>query len=102
MSIEEATEILNNAVITEPSIKSYTYISAEEINLAIQKLMIELEEKQQEIKKLKKEKNNKTNIGNTILILESFKFGRSVPTYREKYHKKLKKIKKRLAKILLI
>ena len=54
MSIEEATEILNNAVITEPSIKSYTYISAEEINLAIQKLMIELEEKQQEIKKLKK------------------------------------------------
>ena len=46
MSIEEATEILNNAVITEPSIKSYTYISAEEINLAIQKLMIELEEKQ--------------------------------------------------------
>ena len=57
MSIEEATEILNNAVITEPSIKSYTYISAEEINLAIQKLMIELEEKQQEIKKLKKEKN---------------------------------------------
>ena len=58
MSIEEATEILNNAVITEPSIKSYTYISAEEINLAIQKLMIEMEEKQQEIKKLKKEKNN--------------------------------------------
>lgn len=58
MSIEEATEILNNAVTTEPSIKSYTYISAEEINLAIQKLMIELEEKQQEIKKLKKEKNN--------------------------------------------
>ena len=56
MSIEEATEILNNAVITEPSIKSYT--CAEEINLAIQKLMIELEEKQQEIKKLKKEKNN--------------------------------------------
>ena len=29
-----------------------------QINLAIQKLMIELEEKQQEIKKLKKEKNN--------------------------------------------
>lgn len=84
MSIEEATEILNNAVITEPSIKSYTYISAEEINLAIQKLITELEEKQQEIKSLKKEKNSiknkefiqvrihtyvieyKTNIGNTI------------------------------------
>lgn len=58
MSIEEATEILNSAVITEPSIKSYTYISAEEINLAIQRLMIELEKNQQEIKNLKKEKNN--------------------------------------------
>lgn len=57
MSIEEATEILNSVVITEPSIKSYTYISAEEINLAIQKLMIELEKNQQEIENLKKEKN---------------------------------------------
>ena len=57
MSIEEATEILNNAVITEPSIKSYIYISAEEINSAIEKLISELENKEQEIKKLKEDKN---------------------------------------------
>lgn len=57
MSIEEATEILNNAVITEPSIKSYIYISAEEINLAIEKLISELENKEQEIKKLREDKN---------------------------------------------
>lgn len=59
MSIEEATEILNNAVITEPSIKSYIYISAEEINSAIEKLISELENKEQEIKKLKENKNQK-------------------------------------------
>ncbi len=57
MSIEEATEILNNAVITEPSIKSYIYISAEEINSAIEKLISELENKEQEIKKLREDKN---------------------------------------------
>ncbi len=57
MSIEEATEILNNAVITEPSIKSYIYISAEEINSAIEKLINELENKEQEIKKLREDKN---------------------------------------------
>ena len=63
MSIEEATEILNNAVITEPSIKSYIYISAEEINSAIEKLISELENKEQEIKKLKEDKNkNKKRI----------------------------------------
>lgn len=57
MSIDEATEILNNAVITEPSIKSYIYISAEEINSAIEKLISELENKEQEIKKLREDKN---------------------------------------------
>ena len=57
MSIEEAKEILNNAVITEPSIKSYIYISAEEINSAIEKLISELENKEQEIKKLREDKN---------------------------------------------
>ena len=41
MSIEEAENILNEAVITEPSISSYTYISAEEINEAINKILEE-------------------------------------------------------------
>lgn len=41
MSIEEAEYILNEAVIEEPSVSSYTYISAEEINGAINKILEE-------------------------------------------------------------
>ena len=41
MSIEEAEIILNEAVISEPSINGYTYISAEEINQAIDKMLEE-------------------------------------------------------------
>ena len=41
MTIEEAESILNEVVITEPSINSYTYISAEEINEAINKILEE-------------------------------------------------------------
>ena len=52
MSIEEAKEILNEAVITEPSVKSYNYISADEINLAIEKVINELENKENRIKEL--------------------------------------------------
>ncbi len=59
MSIEEAKEILNEAVITEPSIKSYNYISADEINNAIEKIIIEIEKKEQELKELKKGKSKK-------------------------------------------
>jgi len=59
MSIEEAKEILNEAVITEPSIKSYNYISADEINMAIEKVIIEIEKKEQELKELKKGKSQK-------------------------------------------
>ena len=39
MSIEEAEYILSEVVITEPSIMSYTYISADEINEAINKIL---------------------------------------------------------------
>lgn len=53
MSIEEAKAILNEIVITEPSIKSYNYVSAEEINLAIEKIMLEIDKKEQEIKSLR-------------------------------------------------
>lgn len=50
MSIEEAEIILNEAVISEPSINGYTYISAEEINQAIDKM---LEERLREEKRIK-------------------------------------------------
>lgn len=59
MSIEEAKEILNEVVITEPSIKSYNYISADEINMAIQKLVMELEHKESELEQLKLRNNKK-------------------------------------------
>lgn len=59
MSIEEAKEILNEVVITEPSIKSYNYISADEINMAIQKLVMELENKESELEQLKLRNNKK-------------------------------------------
>ena len=55
MSIEEAEYILNEAVISEPSISSYTYISAEEINQAIN---IILEERFLEKEKIKELENN--------------------------------------------
>lgn len=59
MTTEEAMQILNEAVITEPSIKSYSYISAEDINAAIQQILLELEIKEEKIKKLENTKNNK-------------------------------------------
>lgn len=55
MSIEEAEFILNNAVIEQPSISSYTYISTEEINIAIERLLEELILKRQEVELLQKE-----------------------------------------------
>lgn len=64
MDIEEAKEILNEAVISEPSIKSYLYISAEEINQAIGTLLKTLEEKENKIvmlNELLEEQKNKAN-----------------------------------------
>lgn len=59
MTTEEAMQILNEAVITEPSIKSYNYISAKDINEAIQQLLLELEIKEEKIKKLENARNKK-------------------------------------------
>lgn len=54
MNIEEAKEILNEAVISEPSIQGYIYISAEDINQAIDILLNALEEKENKITMLNK------------------------------------------------
>lgn len=68
MSIEEAEYILNEAVISEPSISSYTYISAEEINKAINAVLEELFTEKEKIRKLEnnyiKEINELNNIIN--------------------------------------
>ena len=55
MSIEEAENILNEVIITEPSINSYTYISAEEINKAIDKILEQRLKEETKIKELEKE-----------------------------------------------
>ena len=52
MSIEEAEYILNEVVIEQDSIESYTYISAEEINKAIYKILEEKTNYEKEINKL--------------------------------------------------
>ncbi|MGN1301938.1 MAG: hypothetical protein ACI4U9_05420 [Clostridia bacterium] len=52
LDIEEATEVLSEAIITEPSIKSYVYISAGEINEAIDVILRELQKKEETIKQL--------------------------------------------------
>ena len=62
MSIEEAEYILTEAVIEHPSINSYTYISAEEINIAINKILEEKLKNENKIKELEnqiKEEKNK-------------------------------------------
>ena len=73
MNIESAKEILNEVVITEPSIKGYTYISAEDINYAINIVLKSLDEKEKEIAKLNRIRvqqeynTNKINLTDTLL-----------------------------------
>lgn len=73
MNIEEAKEILNEAVITEPSIQGYIYISAEDINQAIDILLNALEEKENKItmlnKLLEEQKNTITQRDFTDILL---------------------------------
>lgn len=79
MNIEKATEVLEEAVITEPSIKSYVYISAEEINEAIDTVMKELqknEEKIKELSQLLEDRNQITKKTLAVGLLE--KIGKSM------------------------
>lgn len=52
MTIEEAEYILTEAVIEHPSINSYMYISPEEINIAINKILEEKLKNENKIKEL--------------------------------------------------
>lgn len=79
MDIEKATEVLGEAVITEPSIKSYVYISAEEINQAIDVVLRELQRKEETIRELNKllvEKTEEQKKSIAVGLLE--KLGRSM------------------------
>ena len=96
MSIEEAEYILNEAVISEPSINGYTYISAEEINKAINKM---LEERIREEKRIKELENiilqQRNELENIIEIRkmekENYKPQILTNIYLSKYINKIKK-----------
>lgn len=79
MSIEEAESILNEAVISEPSIKSYTYISAEEINQAIEKLLEERLREQKRIKELENKIIEERNKFENIIKGKELKTKRYIP-----------------------
>lgn len=79
LDIEKATEVLEEAVITEPSIKSYVYISAGEINQAIEIVLQELQRKEEKIKELNQllfEKTEEQNKSLAVGLLE--KIGRTM------------------------
>lgn len=79
MNIEEATEILEEAVITEPSIKSFVYISANEINEAIGVILQELQRKDEKIKALNKiVEENKEESKKSIAVDFLEKIGRAI------------------------
>lgn len=67
MNIKEAENILNEVVIDYPSVRSYNYISAEEINIAIEKVLEEISKERMQIKQLEKEiKEEKTKFEEII------------------------------------
>ena len=96
MSIEEAEIILNEAVLSEPSINGYTYISAEEINQAIDKMLEERLREEKRIKELesivleqRKEMENIMKIRKTEK--ESYKSQIFTNMYLSEYINKIKK-----------
>ena len=76
MKLEEAKEILNDVVITQPSIAGYEYIEAIQINEAIQTVLKEVYLKEKEIKVVKRQKEKeiieyKKEICRKDIILEN-------------------------------
>lgn len=101
MSIEEAEYILNEAVINEPSINSYTYISAEEINLAIDKILEERLKDENKIKELEKqiiEEKNKLEKLIKEKEIEKVKYPIQIHTNKTIYLKKIMKYFKKVVK----
>ena len=96
MSIEEAENILNEAVITEPSISSYTYISADEINEAINKILEEKFKSQNRIKELENQILEQKNKFEKIIIEKEINAGRYPVQTKKNKRINIKKIIKYL------
>lgn len=97
MNIKEAEYILNEAVIDYPSVRSYNYISAEEINTAIEKILEELSIERIHIKQLEKEIiEEKTKFEEIIRKkeIEALENKKSKISYIDKLIKYLKKVVK--------
>ena len=99
MTIEEAEDVLNEAVIDYPSITSYNYISAEEINTAIEKVLEEKLKEEIMVRTLKEEINNYRNIINEKeREIEELK----IRKYKNIYIKLLTKYIKKVVKPLFL
>ena len=97
MTIEEAEDVLNEAVIDYPSITSYNYISAEEINTAIEKVLEEKLKEEIMVRTLKEEINNYRNIINEKeREIEELKNRKYKNTYIKLLTKYIKKVVKPL------
>lgn len=103
MSIEEAEYILNEAVISEPSISSYAYISAEEINGAIEKILEERYEYQSKINKLEENLEIQKNEFENIIKEKEIEIERlKNKKYKLKYIGKLIQYIKKVGKPLFL
>lgn len=94
MNIKEAEYILNEVVIDYPSVRSYNYISAEEINTAIEKVLEEMSKERMQIKQLEKEiKEEKAKFEEIIRKkeIEELENKKSKISYIDKVIKYLKK-----------
>lgn len=100
MSIEEAENILNEAVITEPSISSYTYISADEINEAINKILEEKLKSQNRIKELEHEILEQKNKMEKLMIEKEINPNNYPVKIHTNRRMKIKRIIKYLKKVV--
>lgn len=105
MSIEEAEYILNEVVIKEPSINSYTYISTEEINQAIDKLLEERLKDEKKIKELEEKIIKERNKCEEIIRkkeLEKTRYPFHTQRNERVYLKKIVKYIKKVVKPLFL
>lgn len=101
MSIEEAEDILNEAVIEHPSVSSYTYISAEEIKRAINKMLEERIKDEKKIKELEENIIQERNQFKEIIIkqkLEKTQYPSQTHKNKNIYLRKVVKYIKKVVK----
>lgn len=99
MNIKDAEYILNEVVIDYPSVRSYNYISAEEINTAIEIVLEEISKERRIIKQLEEDViNEKIKIEEIIRENETkdLKNNNYIIKYMNKLIKYIKKVVKPL------